>query len=103
MHKDYITKKSYVYILANRPHGTIYIGVTDNLRKRIWEHKNDIADGFTKKYQIHDLVYYEEYGVITKAFFREKQLKKWKREWKNALIEKDNENWDDLYEVVCLS
>lgn len=103
MQGGYREKKSYVYILANRPRGTIYIGVTENLCKRVWEHKNNIVEGFTQKYQIHDLVYYEKYGVIGQAFFREKQLKKWKREWKDVLIEKENSNWDDLYSVVCLN
>ena len=103
MQKFYKEKNSFVYILSNRPNGTIYVGVTDNLCKRVWQHKNDIADGFTKKYQIHDLVYYEEFGEISLAFFREKQLKKWRRKWKNDLIEKENANWDDLYNAVCLS
>lgn len=98
-----IDKKSYVYILANRPHGTIYVGVTSNLCRRISQHKNNEIEGFTKQYRIHELVYFETFGEITKAIYREKQLKKWKREWKDVLIEKENQNWDDLYPMICLN
>ncbi len=89
--------QSYVYILASKKNGTLYIGITDNLIKRIYEHKNDIVEGFTKKYQVHTLVYYEIAEEIMSAFAREKQLKNWKRKWKLALIEKSNPGWKDLY------
>lgn len=87
----------YVYILAKRRNGTLYIGITNDLIKRIYEHKNDIIEGFTKKYRIHSLVYYEETGDINSALTREKRMKKWKRQWKIELIEKDNPEWKDLY------
>ncbi len=92
----------FVYILANKKHGTIYVGVTSDLRKRVCEHKNDITEGFTKKYQIHSLVYFEETGDIRSAIQREKQLKKWERNWKINLIEKNNSNWEDLYPKLFL-
>ncbi|MFK3975025.1 MULTISPECIES: GIY-YIG nuclease family protein [Shewanella] len=89
-------KQSYIYIMANRPNGTLYIGVTSDLIRRNWEHKNGLSDGFTKKYSINLLVYYEVFDDIYNAITREKQLKNWKREWKIALIEKQNPQWDDL-------
>jgi putative endonuclease len=90
-------KKYYIYILASQKNGTLYIGVTSNLIKRISEHKDGIIKGFTKKYKIDKLVYYEVYGEIGLALYREKQLKKWKREWKLELIEKENPSWKDLF------
>ena len=90
-------KSYYVYILASKRNGTIYIGVTGDLIKRVWEHKNDLADGFTKKYQVHMLVYFEQTESVESAIIREKQLKKWNRKWKLALIEKENPDWIDLY------
>lgn len=90
-------KKYYVYILANKRNGTLYIGVTSDLVKRIYEHKNNLIDGFTKKYNIHLLVYYEKYIDIYEAIQREKQLKKWNRKWKIELIKKFNNSWEDLY------
>ena len=90
-------KNYYVYILASKRNGTLYIGVTNNLIKRVYEHKNNLADGFTKKYSVHSLVYYEETIDINSAIEREKRLKKWNRKWKIDLIEKLNPNWDDLY------
>jgi putative endonuclease len=87
-----------VYILASRRNGTLYIGVTSDLKKRIWEHKNDVVEGFTKRYSVHTLVYYELHGTMDSAITREKQLKKWRRSWKLALIECENPNWRDLYE-----
>ena len=89
--KDY-----YVYILARRRNGTLYIGVTNDLVKRVYEHKNDLVEGFTKKYQVHNMVYYEQTPDIQTAIAREKQLKKWSRRWKIELIEKLNPNWKDL-------
>ncbi len=90
----------FVYILASKRNGTLYIGVTDNLIKRIYEHKNELVDGFTKKYHIHHLVYYEMTPNIKSAIEREKQLKKWQREWKLELIEKQNPSWRDLFEEI---
>jgi len=90
-------KSYYVYILASKRNGTIYIGVTGDLIKRVWEHKNDLADGFTKKYQVHMLVYFEQTESVESAIIREKQLKKWNRKWKLVLIEKENPDWIDLY------
>ncbi len=87
----------YVYILASRQNGTLYIGVTNNLTRRIYEHKNDFVEGFTEKYKIHKLVYYEQIENIESAIYREKQLKKWNRQWKLRLIEKLNPEWEDLY------
>jgi putative endonuclease len=90
-------KQYYVYMLASKKNGTLYIGVTNNLLKRVYEHKNNIIGGFTQKYSVHNLVYYEEHNEIGKAITREKQMKKWKRQWKIELIEKFNPQWKDLY------
>jgi putative endonuclease len=90
----------YIYIMANKYHDTIYVGVTSNIIKRIYEHKNDLVKGFTKKYQIHNLVHYEEFETIMDAINREKQLKSWRRDWKIELIEKNNPQWRDLYEQI---
>ena len=87
----------YVYILASKKNGTLYIGVTNNLVRRIYAHKNGFVDGFTKKYKIYTLVYYEVYTHVYDAITREKNLKKWNRKWKLKLIEKHNPNWNDLY------
>ncbi len=87
----------YVYILASKRNGTLYIGITSNLFKRIYEHKNNLVEGFTKKYNIHNLVYYEITEDVNNAISREKQLKRWKRNWKIELIEKNNPKWKDLY------
>jgi len=88
---------AYVYIMSNRKNGTLYVGVTGDLLKRIYEHKNAFVDSFTKKYHIKSLVYYEIYDEIIEAIKREKQLKKWRRSWKIDLIEKENKEWKDLY------
>ena len=87
----------FVYILASKRNSTLYIGMTSNLTKRVYEHKNDLVGGFTKKYNIHNLVYYEMTDDMGSALTREKQLKKWRRSWKIALIEKQNPGWKDLY------
>jgi putative endonuclease len=87
----------YVYILASKRNGTLYIGVTSELIKRVYEHKNNLINGFTKKYDVHNLVYYEPTEDINSAIKREKQLKKWKRAWKIEIIEKVNPKWRDLY------
>jgi putative endonuclease len=89
-----------VYILASKKSGTLYIGVTSDLVKRVWEHQNDLVEGFTKKYAVHRLVYYEMLEDMDSAIQREKQLKKWNRDWKIDLIEKDNPEWHDLYESL---
>lgn len=89
----------YVYILASKRNGTLYVGVTSNLQKRIYEHKMNIIEGFTKKYSIHLLVYYETHEAIESAIQREKQIKKWNRSWKINLIQKNNPNWIDVYKT----
>jgi putative endonuclease len=93
-------KQYYVYILASKRNGTLYIGVTNDLVRRVWQHKNDITECFTKEYTVHDLVYYEDTTDVTSAIAREKQLKKWNREWKIELIERMNPEWKDLYDSV---
>ncbi|MFA5360139.1 MAG: GIY-YIG nuclease family protein [Patescibacteria group bacterium] len=93
----YKEKLSYLYIIASGKNGTLYIGITANLQNRINEHKQGLVEGFTKKYNIKNLVYYEIFGDIKEAITKEKQLKKWKREWKIKLIEKYNPGWEDLY------
>ncbi len=88
---------AYVYMLASERNGTLYIGVTSNLLSRVWQHKNDVADGFTKKYQAHCLVWYEAHEIMLSAIAREKALKYWQRMWKIRLIEQINPDWLDLY------
>jgi putative endonuclease len=83
-------KQFHVYILANKRNGTLYIGMSGNLVRRVWEHRNNVIEGFTKKYGVHMLVHYEEHGAPNDAAYREKQMKAWKREWKLELIEKMN-------------
>ena len=90
-------KQYFIYILASKRNGTLYIGITNNLLKRVIQHKSEIQEGFTKKYNVHILVYFEVFQDIYSAIAREKQMKKWKREWKIKLIEKTNPNWNDLY------
>jgi putative endonuclease len=89
-----------VYILASARNGTLYIGVTSDLVKRVWEHKNDFVDGFTKQYGVHTLVWYELHQTMESAISREKALKYWKRKWKLRLIEERNPDWVDLYEKL---
>ena len=91
----------YVYILCSKRNGTLYTGVTSNLKKRIYEHKNNLVEGFTKKYNVHLLVWYEVHESAESAITREKKIKEWKRAWKLALIEKDNPEWNDIYEGIC--
>ena len=93
-------KNFYVYILAGKRNGTLYIGMTNNLNKRVYEHKHGLIEGFTKKYNVHKLVYFEKTDDAIGAITREKQLKKWKRKWKIKLIEKDNPEWKDLYDEL---
>ena len=93
--------KTYcVYILSSQKNGTLYIGITDNLARRVWEHKNRKVDGFTKKYEIHHLVYFEVHNNPESAIRREKQIKKWERLWKLRLIEEQNPKWKDLYQHI---
>ena len=90
-------KQPAVYILASKRNGTLYIGVTSDLVKRAWEHKNGITGGFTKKYGVHHLVHYELFDDMNSTITREKQMKKWRRAWKIELIEKGNRDWRDLW------
>ena len=89
-----------VYILVSERNSTLCIGVTSDLVKRIWEHKSDFVEGFTKQHQVHTLVFYEMHGSMESAITREKQLKEWKRQWKIELIEKSNPYWNDLYPTI---
>jgi putative endonuclease len=93
----------YVYILASKIGGTLYVGVTNDLVRRVYQHRQKLADGFTKKYGVSKLVYYETHSDIEAAIVREKQMKKWNRAWKIRLIEEDNPNWDDLYNRIAKS
>jgi len=91
-------KNYFIYIVSNKVNSTLYIGVTGNLIKRVYEQRHGLVDGFTKKYNVNKLVYYEQTENIESAIIREKQLKKWKRQWKNELVEKMNPRWEDLYD-----
>ena len=93
-------KYYYVYMLASQRNGTLYTGVTNDISRRTWEHKNDLIEGFTKKYSVHILVWYEVQEDINVAIAREKQIKGWNRAWKIRLIEKENSGWNDLYEKL---
>ena len=90
----------YFYILASKSHGALYIGVTNNLVRRTYEHKEHLLPGFTSTYNVHKLVYYETFGDINRAIEREKQVKKWNRAWKEHLISRINPNWNDLYDEL---
>ena len=96
-----MNKIYYVYILASKRNGTLYIGVTNDLERRLYEHKNNLIDGFTKRYKVHNLVYYESVNDVNAALQREKQLKRWTRKWKMEFIEKVNPEWRDLAENFC--
>ena len=93
-------KKPAVYILASERNGTLYIGVTSDLIKRVWEHREGVVHGFTKKYSVHKLVYFEQYDDMENAIIREKRLKKWRRAWKLNLIEQSNPHWNDLWQQI---
>jgi putative endonuclease len=95
-----VNKNPAVYILASKRNGTLYIGVTSDLVKRIWEHRNNMVEGFTKRYGVHHLVCYELHASMESAIEREKRLKNWKRSWKLDLIESANPNWQDLYDTI---
>ena len=90
-------KQPCVYILASKRNGTLYVGVTSNLVQRVWQHKNDFVAGFTKRYGVHTLVWYESHETMESAIGREKAIKEWKRAWKLELIEQGNSAWRDLY------
>jgi putative endonuclease len=90
-------KQPCVYLLASKRNGTLYVGVTSDLIQRVWQHKNDLAEGFTKRYGVHRLVWYEECGTMEAAISREKAIKEWKRAWKIRLIENRNPEWKDIY------
>ncbi len=100
IHASDILKTPCVYILASKPNGTLYIGVTANLVQRVWWHRNDFVEGFTKRYRIHSLVWYEVHDTMESAIGREKAMKKWRRMWKVELIEKANPMWLDLYDGI---
>jgi len=91
---------SYIYIIANKNNTVLYIGVTTNIIKRIFEHRNKLVDGFSSKYCLYKLVYYEIFDDLESALNREKQLKRWHREWKNNMIESINPNWSDIYDEI---
>jgi putative endonuclease len=97
MTRDY---RYFVYILASKRNGTLYTGITSNLANRTWQHKNDLIDGFTKRYGVHRLVWFEEYSNVYEAIGREKQIKGWNRAWKIRLIEKQNPEWMDLFSLI---
>jgi len=95
-----VGKQFYVYILASKRHGTLYIGVTSHLPARVWQHKDKITEGFSTRYSVDQLVYYEAHGSAQAAIVRENQMKKWRRAWKIELIERGNPDWRDLYEQI---
>lgn len=93
-------KTPCVYMLASKRNGTLYVGVTSNLPQRVWQHKNDLVEGFTRRYGIHALIWYEVHETMENAIAREKTIKEWKRQWKIDLIEAMNPEWRDLYEDI---
>ena len=101
LYNYFMFDKTYcVYILCSQRNGTLYVGITNNLAKRVWEHKNKKVDGFTKKYEVSHLVYYEVHENPESAITREKQIKKWNRLWKLRIIEENNPEWKDLYKDI---
>ena len=95
-----MNKQPAVYILSSNRNGTLYVGVTSDLVKRVWAHRNNLVEGFTKRYGVHQLVWYELHESMESAIKREKRLKDWKRKWKVQLIEGNNPNWEDLYSKI---
>ncbi len=91
----------YVYILASGPYGTLYVGITRDLKRRVWEHQNDFVKGYTQRYGVHNLVWYEVHEDPYEAITREKRIKKWNRDWKVNLIQSMNPAWEDLYDKIC--
>jgi putative endonuclease len=96
-----MARNYYVYILANRMYGTLYVGVTNNLTRRIWEHKNGFVAGFTREHSTHRLVWYEVHESAYEAITREKRIKNWNRDWKVNLIQEMNPGWEDLYDAIA--
>ena len=96
-------RQFYVYNLANRPYGTLYVGITNDLIRRVWEHKNDFVEGFTCEHRLHDLVWYEVHATAYEAITREKSIKRWHRDWKVNLIQRMNPAWDDLYSSIAVA
>jgi putative endonuclease len=92
----------YVYLLASRPYGTLYVGTTSDLARRVWEHKNKVVPGFTRRYGVDQLVWFEAHQSADEVLRREKRLKEWRRDWKTNLIERDNPHWVDLYPTLTL-
>ena len=95
-----MSKGAWVYIMTNRPDGTLYVGVTTDIARRAWEHREGTAEGFTRRYSLTRLVYAEPHDDITAAIAREKTIKTWRRAWKTRLIAKNNPDWDDLYTQI---
>ncbi|MYN37883.1 GIY-YIG nuclease family protein [Duganella sp. FT109W] len=95
-------KISYVYMMASGMYGTLYLGVTSNLVRRVWQHRGGVVDGFTKQYHVKQLVWFEQHTDIYAAITREKQIKKWRRDWKIELIQKTNPLWRDLFLDICV-
>ena len=93
-------KEPCVYMLASRRNGTLYVGVTSDITQRVWQHKNGVFDGFTKRYKVYKLVWYELHDTMENAILRERALKEWRRKWKLELIERDNPGWEDLYKTL---
>ena len=93
-------RQFYVYILASQMYGTLYVGITSDLIRRAWEHRNDVVAGFTHEHDVHRLVWYEVHGSAYEAITREKQIKKWNRDWKVNLIQRSNPDWVDLYDEI---
>ena len=98
--EEAVNKQPAVYILASNRNGTLYIGVTSDLVKRIWEHRNNMVEGFTKRYGVHHLVWYDQHESMESAIEQEKRLKEWKRVWKLEWIERTNPEWQDLYHTI---
>lgn len=94
-------KVGYVYMLASSRYGTLYVGVTSNLVQRVWQHREAVVDGFTKKYEVKRLVWFETHVGIVEAITREKQIKRWNRTWKVNLIQRTNPLWRDLFDEIC--
>jgi putative endonuclease len=90
----------FVYMLASKRYGTLYTGVTGDLPSRVYQHKHDLMKGFTSRYRVHNLVWFEPHSDVRRAIVREKQIKGWNRDWKIRLIEKGNPNWEDLYDRI---
>jgi putative endonuclease len=94
-------RQFYVYILASKPYGTLYVGVTNDLVRRGWEHRNGVVEGFSKEHEVHRLVWYEVHEDVYEAITREKRIKKWNRDWKVNLIQSRNPAWEDLFDAIC--